>query len=342
MQRFQLVMKDTLTISTVTPVYYGQDYLEKLIVAIDEVRRQWEAEGCPFRLAESIFVNDDAIDASAEVLERLALVYPWVRVITNSRNFGQHPATIAGILHSSGDWVVTLDEDLQHDPHSIGRLLELAVLERLDIVYARPQKGVHQSLVRDWGSKTIKLALMILTGNKNVPHFNSFRLVRGPLARAAASMCSHETYLEIGLSWFTNRISSLQLEMRDERFIKTGKSGYNIRRLLSHARRMLVSSQTKVMRLGVYIGLAVMAVDFTLGLRTLMARLTHPESADTKGWTSLFLAILFLGGISLLMTSVILEYLTGVVLHIQGKPTFFIVDRSKDAVAERFFRETRS
>ena len=335
-------MKKILRISTVTPVYAGAAYLEELILKIDEVRSLWETAGYPFQICESLFVNDNAIDNSAEVLEKMASRFPWVKVITNSRNFGQHPATIAGILHSAGDWIVTLDEDLQHDPGAIERILEIAILGKLDIVYARPADSVHQSRLRDWGSVYFKKALSTLTGNKSIPYFNSYRLIRGSIARSAASVCSHETFFDIALSWFTNRIHSVMLEMKDLRFITTGSSGYNFSRLLSHARRMLVSSQTKILRLGALIGFCVMILDFLLGAWLFIQKITHPDDPTIRGWTSLFLAILFFGGVSLFMASVILEYLTGVVLHIQGKPTFFIVDRSLDADAADFFKKRLS
>ena len=335
-------MKAPLTITTVTPVYAGEAYLGALVEALARVREQWIAQGAPFRLEESIFVNDNAVDGSAAVLSVLADKFPWVHVITNARNFGQHPATIAGVLHSSGDWIVTLDEDLQHDPQRIPELLREAVCRSLDIVYARPKSAVHESRLRDWGSVGLKQALVLLTGNRGIRHFNSFRLVRGGVARAAASVCSHETYYDIALTWFTNRIDSLLLEMKDARFIQGGASGYSLSRLLGHARRMIISSQAKVLRIGAVLGFGVMVADFFFGLWILYGNLAQKEPAVPRGWASLFLASLFFGGLSIFLLSIILEYLTGVVLHTQGKPTFFIIDRSGDADAALFFHERAS
>jgi glycosyltransferase involved in cell wall biosynthesis len=330
-------MKHSLKISTVTPVYSGEEYLRSLVEALSAVREEWNREGYPFHLEESIFVDDNAVDGSATVLQALSTEHPWIRVIANSRNFGQHPATIAGILHSAGDWIVTLDEDLQHDPRHAIRMLEFAVKHSLDIVYARPETPVHQSRFRDLGSAKIKQLLMLLTGNKGIRHFNSFRLIRGVVARSAASVCSHETYYDIALTWFTNRIDSLLLPMKDERFIKDGRSGYSVYRLLGHARRMIVSSQAKILRVGALVGFAVMGIDFVFGLWVLVQNLIQKEPTVPRGWASLFLVVLFFGGLSISLLSVILEYLTGIVLHIQGKPTFFIIDRGSDADAAVFF-----
>ena len=164
-------------ISTVTPVYRGQDTLGRLVEALEEQRDSWLRDGLAIELVESIFVIDEAVDRSAEVLQEISERHPWVRVLTLSRNFGQHPATVAGILHSSGDWVATLDEDLQHDPRFLLELVRRAVQDSSAIVYARPVGAVHHSFFRDQGSRLFKSLLALLTNDPQDRAFNSFRLI---------------------------------------------------------------------------------------------------------------------------------------------------------------------
>ena len=102
---------------------------------------------------------------------------------------------------------------------------------------------------------------------------------------------------------------------------------------------MIISSQTKILRMGALVGFGVMVADLVFGVWILAQNLIQKESTVPRGWASLFLASLFFGGLSISMLSVILEYLTGVVLHIQGKPTFFIIDRRSDAAVARFFTQ---
>ncbi len=83
--------------------------------------------GLPFRVAEVLLVNDCGPDDSAGVMRRLEREHPWVRTIWLSRNFGQHAATLAGMASSGGDWIVTMDEDGQHDPADIPTLLDVAM-----------------------------------------------------------------------------------------------------------------------------------------------------------------------------------------------------------------------
>lgn len=328
----------TISISTVTPVYAGRDYLEELVARLKKVRESWHTSQAPMILTEAIFVNDASKDGSLEVLYKLAEENPWVKVINLSRNFGQHQATAAGVLHSSGDWIVTLDEDLQHDPVYMELLLKNGVESRLDVLYANPEQNVHDSVFRDWSSKAFKTVISYCTDNPHVKEFNSFRLIRGSIARAAASVCSHGTYFDVALCWFSNSISSLSLPLKDLRFVENGKSGYTVRKLFSHARRMIVSSDVKVVRLGATIGFLAMSVSFLLAAFVLLSKLANPDAIPVQGWASLFLGVLFFNGLLAVLVGIVLEYLSVILLHIQGKPTFFTVDRLADKLLLEYFR----
>lgn len=329
---------EKLTVSTVTPVYSGEDYLPELVEKIEKVRASWDKADAPVELLEAIFVNDAAIDDSLNILKELGADRPWIRIVSLSKNFGQHPATVAGILHSSGDWLVTLDEDLQHDPAFIEHMLETSVSQQADVVYANSEQSVHQKPIRDWTSRGFKSLVARATGNPHVKDFNSFRLIRGVIGRAAASVCTSETYFDIAVCWFTDRVLSISLPLKDFRYIKSGESGYTIGKLLSHARRMIVSSETKVLRTGALFGLLAMVVAILFGGNFLINKLFYPETIPVVGWTSLFLSVMLFGGLLAVLSGIALEYLTIIMLHTQGKPTFFIVDRASDYTLAEYFR----
>ena len=329
---------EKLTVSTVTPVYAGKDYLPDLVAKIEEVRASWNMADAPIELLEAIFVNDAAIDDSLDILKELSADRPWIRIVSLSKNFGQHPATVAGILHSSGDWLVTLDEDLQHDPAYIERMLETSVNQQADVVFANPAQSVHQKPIRDWTSRGFKSLVARATGNPHVRDFNSFRLIRGVIGRAAASVCTSETYFDIAVCWFTDRVLSISLPLKDFRYIKSGNSSYTYSKLLSHARRMIVSSETKVLRTGALFGLLAMVLAILFGGNFLINKLFYPETIPVVGWTSLFLSLMLFGGLLAVLLGIALEYLTIIMLHSQGKPTFFIVDRASDHALAEYFR----
>lgn len=326
-----------IPVSVVVPVYSGEKFLRELVQQLDRVRTEWVEQQAPMRLAELILIDDAAVDASPTIVDELEANHAWVTALHLMRNFGQHAATIAGVLHSSGDWIVTMDEDLQHPPAEIETLLRKAALSGADVVYARPSSAVHEARTRDWASRGFKRMMAILTGNASVVHFNSFRLLRGSLARAASSACGHETYFDVALSWFTNRVQFVLLELKDKRFISSGSSGYSFSRLLTHARRMLMTSRVKAVSLLGFIGVLIAGVSMIGGAAVLLQKLIVPSSIAVRGWPSLILVNLFFGGFITFMIAVILEYISILVLSAHGKPLFFVVDRSPDKRLVEYF-----
>lgn len=321
---------NTLTLSIVVPVYSGEAYVELLAEEIQKFKIGLEAEYHHIRLGEAIFVSDDAIDASPVILNRLAETYDWLTALHLSRNYGQHPATIAGILHTSGDWVITLDEDLQHPPSKILLLLDKVRETQADIVYAKPLSGVHNSFFRDFSSKSYKFLMRKLTGVTHIPKFNSFRLIRGPIARASGSICGPDTYLDIATTWFTNRIEVVEIPLKDERYISSGKSSYSLGSLLSHARRMAFSSRINALRFGAAFGILISVISIFAISTLTIAKVLNPDLIPTRGWTSLVLLISLFGGITLSLIGLSLEYLALLVQKAHGKPIFFVTDRSRD------------
>lgn len=333
-------VENFVAISVVVPVYSGDQYLQELIRQLETIRNAWREEKAPMTISEVILVDDSAIDGSPALIDQLAGEHGWVTALHLMRNFGQHASTIAGILHSSGDWIVTMDEDLQHSPKDIEQLLRRAISSSADIVYANPRSAVHEAAVRDTASRLFKRMMVFLTGDSNVVFYNSFRLIRGALARAASSVCGHETYFDAALSWFTKRVESISLELKDQRFIASGRSGYDIWKLLSHARRLLVSSEVRVIRVAGLLGAVIVAVSMLGSIVVLIEKVTFSSNRFPTGWTSLMLAVLFLGGFITFMVSLALEYLSMLALTAHGKPVFFTVDRSVDEPLVRYFESS--
>lgn len=319
------------TVAIVVPVYSGESYLRELVAQISALRDSWGLPSrTPFRLERLVLVDDNAIDRSPELIDELSSL-GWVKAVHLSRNYGQHAATISGILHTEEDWVVTLDEDLQHPPSLIPSMLLEAVKTSSDVIYGRPISAVHQKATRDWTSRTFKSLMEWATGERNIRLTNSFRLMRGPVARAAAQACAHDTYFDAALFWFTQRVRALPMHLQDSRFISTGKSGYRLRSLLSHARRLLISSQIKFLRIGAAFGIGLSALSLLLGGLIVAIRLLVPEYIASPGWASIMVAIMFFSGVILFINGIVLEYLSVLLVRSNGRPLYFEIDRSGDS-----------
>ena len=334
---------DTVSISTVTPVYNGAKYLETLVAEIAGYKASLSTEYPALQFKESIFVLDEPKDESRAILAKLEVQYPWITVLVLSRNFGQHPATICGILHSSTDWVVTLDEDLQHKPAYITNLLRQAARTDCDVCYANPEASTHKNIAKDFLARSFKRMMSRLLDNENIQHFNSFRLIRGDIARAAAAICRHETYYDIAVSWFTKRVQHTVLSLVDIRNVENvEESGYSIWGLIRHAKRMFMSSRVKIFRVGIPLGVLAFGVSLLLSIYAVSATIMKWETVLNKGWTSTILTILFFGGLTTLLVALTLETISEVLLSVNGKPTFFVVDRSKDKILKTVFDQSKA
>lgn len=320
----------TISISTVTPVYNGAQYLPNLIEELGKLRTVLNQKKGAIEFEDCIFVVNGPVDESAEILEQFSKHYKWVKVITLSKNFGQHPATIVGMLNATGDWVITLDEDLQHHPKHIPALLETATENRADICYAKAINNAHNSFIRDRLSALFKSVMSRILDNPNAKHFNSFRAIRGDIARGVAAVCRHDTYLDVALGWHTDAISIRDVDLYDERNQKSGQSGYSFFGLVRHAKRMIMSSKIKFLRLAMPVGIIAFLTSLFIALYMIVTTALGMNTVAPRGWTTIILLNLSFGGLAIFLLSVILESIGDLMLYTNGKPTYFIVDRSSD------------
>lgn len=315
-----------LYLSTVTPIYAGATYLEQLVSEINELRLDL-LRTQNIRFKEAYFVIDGTRDGSYEILENIKKQFDWVMPVELSKNYGQHPATKAGVQLTDSDFVVTLDEDLQHRPSEVKKMLYYMIESQADIVYAKANGRIHQSYFRNFCSVAAKKILGYLAGNQNFTNFNSFRLINGSIARSASSVKGVDVYFDIALSWFSNRIVTAPIELVDLR-INDGKlSNYSMSSLFSHARRMAISTNTKIPKFLALFGFAAVCLSGLLAINIIYQKLFSDSLSKAAGWASLSVALLFYGGILTLMLSFVLEYITYITLTIMGKPNFSYIRR---------------
>jgi len=326
-----------LSLSIVTPVYSGEAYLDSLVREIDKVRNEWEAHQAPIRLTEAVFVDDGAIDDSLAVLSRLRARHDWIRIITLSRNYGTHSATAAGVVASGGDWVATLDEDLQHHPEHIEAMLQIAATRSADIVYAEPISDVHGGSWRDVGSKSSKAILARLASTPQIRQFNSFRLIRGEIARAAAASCTSQTYFDMALTWFTTSVETLPMELKDLRYIEGNQSGFNFSKLASHAKKLMISSRVNVATKGLYAGTVAIVFAVLAGLVVIIQHMFFPDAIRSDGWASLIVLISFFSGVIISILCLALEYVNILLQQQMGQPNYYVISRQSDRLLREWF-----
>ena len=237
-----------------------------------------------------------------------------------SRNFGQHAATLAGMASSGGDWIVTLDEDGQHDPAEMTGLLDAALSERADVVYGKPTNQPPHSAFRNITSRGSKKVIEALAGSTDTSLYQSYRLVLGEIGRSVAAYAGPNVYLDVALGWVSGKVATAPVTLRDE---GERQSGYSLRRLLSHFWRMVLSSGTRGLRivsgLGALCGVAGIVVAIALAISRIVG------GPVAEGWTSLIVVILLGTGAILFALGIIAEYIGVAVNMAMGRPLYLIV-----------------
>jgi undecaprenyl-phosphate 4-deoxy-4-formamido-L-arabinose transferase len=309
------------TVAIVVPVYRGEHVLPALIEEIDRsTTSRVSAGGNHFRVSEVVLVHDVGPDLSDVTIRTLADRYDYVRPVWLSRNFGQHAATLAGMSSTSADWIVTMDEDGQHDPEAIGSMLDTALARHAPVVYAEPTNAPPHSFFRNVTSRMAHWAARLMGVGPNY-QFHSFRLVLGEIGRGLAAYCGESVYLDVGLTWVVDRTATCPIAMRDER---GGPSGYSPRRLASHFWRMVLTSGTRPLRLVAVFGALLGLGALVLTAWVVWSRLTH--EVPVQGWTSVMVILLVTSGGVLFSLGILAEYLAIASKSAMGKPLYLVVN----------------
>ncbi len=264
---------------------------------------------------------DRGVDGSEEVVRELAASDDWVRPVWLSRNFGQHLATLAGMTSAGGDWIVTMDEDGQHDPAYIGDLLDTAYRDRTQLVYASPLNRPPHGVFRNAASWLAKwLFVHVLVSSERPGAFNSYRLILGEAGRSVAAYTGAGVYLDVALSWVVTNTSTCPVLMRDE---GRPASSYSLQRLIAHFWRLVISSGTRPLRFVSVMGVLFACLGLCVAIYSAIQKLVGDISVP--GWTSVFVAVLVVGGATLLALGIIAEYIAAAATMAMGKPVYVIM-----------------
>ena len=307
-------------VSIVIPVYQGE---KTLPILIDEIaaltNQQVTPGGIPFVVCEVVLVHDCGPDRSDLTLETLEEKFPFVQLVWLSRNYGQHAASMAGMASATGDWVVTLDEDGQQDPSDIGRLLDTALNESLQLVYAQPTNLPNHGWLRNILSRTAKAITIKLLHNSPMGRFNSYRLIDGEIARTLAAYCGNGVYLDVGLYWMVGRIGHCPLQLRIE---MDRPSGYSYVKLFGHFWNLILTTGTRPLRLITIMGFCSLILSIVITAYALYGKFIL--EVPVQGWASLLIVVAFFSGATLTSLGVIAEYLAVTTGIAMGKPLYVV------------------
>jgi glycosyltransferase involved in cell wall biosynthesis len=315
-----------LKVSVVIPVYSGEATLPGLVAELAQHREhQQTPDGHTYRISEVLLVWDRGPGTSDQTIRDLAAKYDFVRAIWLSRNFGQHPATLAGMTSASGDWIVTMDEDGQQDPAFIPAMLDTAYQQRAQLVYASPTNDAPHGALRNAASGITKWFFVKILAEGDFSEFNSYRLIQGEIARSVAAYTGPGVYLDVALNWVVATVAEQPVTSRTE---GRPASNYSLTKLLAHFLRLVVSSGTRPLLFVSMLG----GVFVVLGAILTIWIITNAITGDVPigGWASTMVAILVVGGGTLLSLGIIAQYVGAATNMSLGKPLYVVTSDPTD------------
>jgi undecaprenyl-phosphate 4-deoxy-4-formamido-L-arabinose transferase len=298
-------------ISVVIPAYNSALSLPELLQRLTLIL---QSLGTP---SEVIVVNDGSRDNTWEVVQTLAARYPSVRAMNLMRNYGQHNALLCGIRSAQYATTVTIDDDLQHPPEEIPKLLA-RLSQDADVVYGTPETEQH-GVWRDLASEVTKLAFKATMGVQVARDVGAFRAFRTQVRDAFANFHSPFISIDVLLSWGTNRFAAVRVRHDPRRL---GASNYTFRKLISHALNMMTGFSTWPLRLASLVGFGFTLFGFGV-LAYVLGRL-FLQGAAVPGFAFLASVIAIFSGAQLFSLGIIGEYLARMYARTMDRPAYVV------------------
>lgn len=305
-------------LSVIIPIYNEEGNIPALFERLNSVVSKMEVD------KEFLFVNDGSRDNSIALIKTLASKNAFVKYIDFSRNFGHQVAVSAGLDKASGEAIVIIDADLQDPPELIAEMYA-KMQNGFDVVYAKRRARKGEGFLKKITAKLFYRILSSITSVSIPVDTGDFRIMSKQVADIVKSMPEKEKFLRGQISWVGFEQTFVEYD-RDER--TAGETGYTYRKMLRFALDGITSFSNFPLKFATGAGFAVSGFSFFMILYALYSR--YILKVYEPGWTSLMLAITFIGGIQLICIGIIGEYISRMSDNIRNRPLYIIKNSNID------------
>lgn len=296
--------------SVVIPVYNSEKSLAELTKRIVAVFNNITLD------YELLFVDDFSQDGSWNVLKKLKHEHSdTIRLFRLARNFGQHNATICGFHQARGQFIITMDDDLQQAPEDIPLLIDKQRESGANVVYGISNK--NHPLYRQLGSHAYKTSAKYLHGAYG--NGSSFRLIDHSLIDNLKSNMQQFNFIDEMLHWHTNFIECVAVSHSVRKY---GRSNYSLKKLFTIASSNTLNYSNLPLRIMMYAGAGFSALFTFVGLYFIGKRVFFDVSVP--GFTALIVSVSFSASLMLLCFGILGYYLKNILLRLNQQPAFFI------------------
>ncbi|MCP4141691.1 MAG: glycosyltransferase family 2 protein [Chloroflexi bacterium] len=289
------------------PIYKSEKIIpslvERLAKSLERLEKNYEV----------IFVVDGSPDNSWQQVLTLQKEYHWLRGIHLSRNYGQHNALLRGIRTANFDKIVTMDDDLQHPPEEIHKLLT-ELKKGYDVVYGVPEKETHLAW-RNFSSRFTKRLLNIALGVAGIEKSGAFRVFKTRLREGFADYSSSFVSVDVLLTWGTTNFGYVSVDHAPR---AEGHSTYTFRKLITHTFNLMTGFSTLPLQLASWLGFGLTLFGLGVFLYVIIRYLL--QGSPVPGFPFLASIISIFSGAQLFAIGIFGEYLSRMYFRLMGKP----------------------
>ena len=306
-------------ISFVIPCYRSEQTLPKVITEINDTMSGFANDYS----YEIVLVNDCSPDNTYGTIEGLAKAQDNILGIDLAKNAGQHAALMAGLRQTTGDIIVCLDDDGQTPANEVGKFLD-AINQGQDVVYARYNHKKH-SMFRNFGSHVNEKMLQIMLGKPKELYVSSYFAARRFVIDEILRYDKSYPYLQGLVLRTTRRIGNVDVNHRDR---EIGTSGYTLGKLLTLWMNGFTAFSVTPLRIATYAGTIFAIIGFIYGIYTIIKHFVVAQAP--MGYDSLMSALMFIGGVIMLMLGLVGEYIGRMYIGMNNAPQYVIRNTTRE------------
>ncbi len=300
-----------IEISVVVPVFNEEENLVPLFTAIEKVMQTLSVSW------ELILIDDGSTDNSWKNIVELSKLHTEVRGISFSRNFGHNNAMHAGMTHSKGKSVITMDADLQHPPELIKELFQ-KWQDGYKIVQTKRIDSEDFSFIKRLFSKLFNKIFSLLSGIPMESGISDFRLLDRVVVAEILKMNDHELFFRGIIQWIG--FDNVQIEFKAHNRLH-GETKWSFRKLVRYSSNALVSFSIIPLKLGIWVGLFTSFLAF---IEILYIFVRYFQGETIPGWASTLTIISFMFGILFILLGIIGSYLGRIYETLKNRPKYII------------------
>lgn len=308
-------------ISIVVPCYNEEESLPLFYKAVDKITDKMKKKAT----FEFVFVNDGSRDKTLEILRDLAKKDHRVRYISFSRNFGKEAGMFAGLENATGDYVTTMDADLQDPPELLEEMFDTLESGEYDCCATKSTSRNGYSFFRKLFTGWFYKIIGKLSKTEMVPGARDFRLMTRKMVDAVISMKEYNRYSKGLFSFVGFRTKWIEFENQER---VAGTTKWNFWKLFTYAIDGIVGFSTQPLLIAAFLGVLFCLIAFIMIVVIIVKTLAFGD--PVSGWPSLACIIFLVGGVNLFCTGIIGEYLAKVYLEVKNRPIYIVAETEKD------------